>query len=112
MRLFFTLLSLLPFAGIQSEPYPHVQSKSDYRVINRRHISHILYEKRGEKESITFLTTHPAPWNFHADSHPLYYYCKENCLSEMKKIDSYLRSGHNLGLKLLGSEILAIRYFQ
>ena len=93
------------------QTYPHVQSTVNFRVTNRRFISHILLETRYNQPHITLITSHPVPWNFYAGSHPLHYKCRTNCLEEIEKLHSFLETGYNIGLRLNGSEILEIIYY-
>ena len=108
-------LNALEQAGIQNAPEPHVQSGFFYRVINRKFVSHILYELKGDKHCLVLVTTHgPSYWAVHSRSHPLYYECGSpaRCLREIAKVDKYLKSGENMRLKLKGSWIQEIRFLK
>ena len=111
-----TLIQLMPWQSSQAQPtesiYPHRQSQLEYRVTNRRSISHILYEARDGRNYVTLITTHGGVWAFHASSHALHYACPSprSCLQEMKKLDQFLKSGWNIGLHLRGSQIQRIEY--
>ena len=93
------------------QTYPHVESRVDFRVTNRKLISHILIELRNNIQYITIISSHPSPWNMYDKSHPLFYKCREDCLKEIKKLDLFLDSGYNIGLKLNGSYIQEIIYY-
>lgn len=109
-KIFLTLLMLL----FLRQGYPHVDSGLDYRITNRKYVSHIVFEKIGTGNYITFIMTNPLYWSFHADSYYLHYPCGEipECVSEMKHLDRFLESGYNIGLKLNGTTIREIRYFE
>lgn len=110
------LLKLLPICLaaclFQLQAFPAEQSSYTLRVTNRRYISHILYELRGERHFITLTMTHPRHWAFHARSHALYYPCRSlpACMKELRKLDTFLKTGSNLSLKLNGSQIREIIY--
>ena len=94
---------------------PPVQSAYTYRITNRRFISHVVYEWRGGRHLVTLLTTHGPAYNaFHAVNHSLHHACQSyrDCLSTMQKLNSVLTSGANIGLKLKGSEIVKIIYYE
>lgn len=97
----------------QPQIYPHRQSTFEYRVTNRRYISHILYENRVGKHYVTILTTHGGVWAYHAGSHALYYPCAQitNCLRELTRLNKFLLNGWNIGLHLQGSMIHKIDYY-
>jgi hypothetical protein len=93
------------------QAYPHESSSFTYRVTNRRYISRILLERIGDRDALTLITTHPGPWAFHSTPHALHYFCKIACLSEMKRLDAFLQTGYNIGMRLSGSVITDIVYF-
>lgn len=101
-------------ALFDSEPYPHPESSLDYRVTNRRYVSHIVYETKGLRHFVTVIMTHPGVWAYHANSHALHHECgdAQSCLGVMRKLDDFLRSGWNIGLRLHGSEIKEIIFLE
>jgi hypothetical protein len=106
-------LSVAPYAlGAQNQQYPH--STLDFRVTNRRYVSHILYELIENTHYVTIITTHPGVWAFHANSHALHYKCERpaHCNRILRKLDDFLQTGWNIGLHLNGSEIKEIIYFE
>jgi hypothetical protein len=100
------LLLLFDFAAVHSALHE--------RITNRRYISHVLYEERSRKPSLTLVTTHPRYWAYKADSHQLYLTCDDTiqCLEEMKKLNQHLRSGFNIKLTLNGSQIVKLQYLK
>ena len=111
MRQRIATILLIAFFLISSQYYPHPESTFQFRVLNRKHISHFSMGIRNNLPVIVILASHPSPWNFKSGSHALYFYC-ENCLREMKKLDKFLTDGYNIGLKLNGSQISEIKYFE
>jgi len=99
------------FILVSAQYYPHPESTFEFRVLNRKQISHFAFGTRNDRQVITIIASHPTPWNFKSESHALYYYC-ENCLKEMKKLDKFLTDGYNIGLKLNGSKISEIIYYE
>ncbi|MCR9143611.1 MAG: hypothetical protein NXI24_15290 [bacterium] len=94
--------------------YPHPESSLEYRITNRRYISHIAYESNEEGHFVTILTTHPGVWAFHANSHALHYACEgpRECLRVIRKLNDFLQTGWNIGLRLNGSKIKEIIFFE
>ncbi len=72
----------------------------------------MLFSKVGEQNTITFLITHPRHDAFKSVPHYLYFVCgtPSACVREMKKLDSHLQSGKNLGLLLNGSTVVRLDY--
>ncbi len=122
---FFLLLALsvlLTTSAVYSEDsvYPHVESGIETRITNRRYVSHIVYEVRDGDEVakygphfVTILTTHPGVWAFHATSHALHHPCgsRARCLKVLRKLDDFLRTGWNIGLRVEGSIVREIVYY-
>ncbi len=107
--------SLQPEEGLfDSEPYPHPESALDYRVTNRRYVSHIVYETKDLRHFVTVIMTHPGVWAYRANSHALHYECNnaKSCLDLMRKLDDFLQSGWNIGFRLHGSEIKEIIFLE
>lgn len=106
------LIILTPADYMVSQPLPHVESTRNFRITNRKYISHTLIQNIAGENVITILTVHPLHNAFHADSHFLHYKCgtPTSCLKKLKELDSYLRTGSNLRLELEGSSIKKIIY--
>ncbi|MCB1323820.1 MAG: hypothetical protein H7A21_12350 [Spirochaetales bacterium] len=111
--LFCLILAVLSFApySVQAE-YPSVGSSFDYRVTNRRYVSHVVSEQIDGRLFVTIIMTHPGVWAFHSDSHAVHYHCgaPAACLQELERLDAHLNSGWNLGLKMQGSLVTRIDY--
>lgn len=113
-RVIPALFAVALAASLSFQTYPPPDSDFTVRVANRKQISHILYETRGGKNTLTLLMTHPRHWSFHASSHPLYHSCGTyaQCLSLLKKLNRFLGRGWNLRLKLDGSMIREIEFLE
>ena len=83
-----------------------------YRLVNRKHISHILYESSKKEHFITLLARHRGGHAWYAKSHALYYPCPgpRQCMQSLLKLDRFLRTGQNMELSLKGSEIIGFRF--
>lgn len=94
--------------------YPEPYSSIDFRLTNRKYISHVLYEQIEAENYITFITVHPGHWAFRAQSHSLHHPCGTTslCILLGKKIHAFLQSGKNLGLHLNGSIIQKIDFYE
>ena len=94
---------------------PHIQSSLQFRVLNRENISVIFCIKFGAGRIILYL------WPpmvriitpFDPAVTPCITICGKPafCFKEMKKLHRYLRSGSNLGLRLNGSYIIKIHFY-
>ncbi|MEQ9366430.1 MAG: hypothetical protein RIF32_19475 [Leptospirales bacterium] len=98
----------------ESGVYPHPESSFDFRVTNRRYISHIAYESNEFGHFVTILTTHPGVRAFHSTSHALHYPCEgpRECLNVIRKLNDFLQTGWNIGLRLNGSKIKEIIFYE
>ncbi len=102
------LLNLLHLA-----PYPPISSTYNLRIVNRRFISHILFEKIENKLYLTIILTHGPNYHaFKSTSYRIYYLCKniEDCLREAIKLDEFLKTGYNIGFVLDGDYVNKILY--
>ena len=110
LALFLILLIAAPVSLVAE--YPAVGSSFDYRVTNRRYVSHIVSEEIEGRLFVTIIMTHPGVWAFHSDSHAVHYFCgaPAACLQELERLDAHLNSGWNLGLKMQGSVVTRIDY--
>ncbi|MFN3604270.1 MAG: hypothetical protein ACK4UJ_06150 [Leptonema sp. (in: bacteria)] len=101
---------------ILCEPvYPPLSSSYNLRVVNRRFISHLLFESIENKKFITLILTHgPNYWAYKSSSYRLMYECKssQECIKEAKKIDNFLQSGYNIALVIEGDFIRKIVYLE
>ena len=94
--------------------YPHVESSFEFRITNRRYVSHIACEYDDTGSFVTIVTTHPGVWAFHATSHAQHYRCADpaECVRTLRKLNDFLQSGWNIGLRLNGSQIQEIIFFE
>ncbi len=108
------LLPLLILPLILNQTYPHVQSGLQYRVTNRKYISHLVFEQREGDNRITLVTTHFLYWAYKSDSHVLYYPCGDisHCVKEMIRLDRHLKEGWNIGLELEGGTVRELHYLK
>lgn len=82
------------------------------RIVNRKHISHIVLETSPQGFRLTLLINERFPYNYKSKSGPFYFIKVNNAkegLELAEKLDRYLVSGHNLLIRLNGSEILEYR---
>ncbi len=98
----------------EADIYPHPESSLDFRVTNRRYISHIAYESNEFGNFVTIITTHPGVWAFRANSHALHYACEtpQECMRVIRKLNDFLLTGWNIGLRLNGSQIKEIIFLK
>jgi hypothetical protein len=105
--IFFILLPLF------SAPYPPISSTYQLRIVNRRFISHLVFENINNKMFLTIILTHgPYYHAYKATSYRLFYECStaNNCLKEAKKIDEFLQTGYNIAFVIEGDFIKKIIY--
>ncbi|MBX7058688.1 MAG: hypothetical protein K1X75_11540 [Leptospirales bacterium] len=103
-----------PSVGLQrGVVYPRPGASFETRVLNRRQVSHILIENEDGHSYLTMLVVHARYWAYHAMPHALRYPCRDasECLRELKRLDAFLKTGWNLGLRLDGSLILELIYY-
>lgn len=110
------LIAVLTIRNVQlsaEEVYPHTGSSLFFRVTNRKYISHLVFESIDRQNYITLITTHAGVWAFQSRSHALHYPCGSatECLAEMRRLNDFLDSGWNIGLRLNGSIITEIIYY-
>lgn len=112
---FLFLASAVSAEELSVAPYPPLSSSRDLRVINRRFVSTIVFENTDGNNYLTLILTHgPAYWAFKSTPHALHRACPSPaaCLVEARRIDTHLRSGWNLALRLDGSWIREIIYLE
>ncbi|GIX41251.1 MAG: hypothetical protein KatS3mg129_0984 [Leptospiraceae bacterium] len=105
------LLLFLFLIPLYSAPYPPVSSTYQLRIVNRRFISHLVFENIQNRLFLTIILTHGP--NYHAyksNSYRLYYECftTENCLRQAKEIDNFLKTGYNIAFVIDGDFIKKI----
>ena len=102
-----------PFWQKKIETYG-TYSNFQERVLNRKNVYQMVVERFNEQYSLTLLVHHPKPWNFKSKAHPLYILFTDiQKLTElMKYLDAYLESGYNFKIRLDGSRITQIYFFQ
>ncbi|TGK05076.1 hypothetical protein EHO59_07840 [Leptospira semungkisensis] len=84
---------------------------NDERIINRKHVSQIVLETRSNGFRLTLLVNERFPYNYKSKSFALYYSNIKNAkegLEFAEKLDRYLNSGHNMKIRINGSEIIEI----
>ncbi len=94
-------------------PYPPISSTYDLRIVNRRFLSHILFEKIEDKLYLSIILTHGPNYHaFKSTSYRIYFLCQnvEDCLNEAIKLDEFLKTGYNIGFILDGDYIKKILY--
>lgn len=77
------------------------------RIINRKHVSHIVIETRADHTRVTLLLSERFPYNYKARSGSFFIRVNDEkeALELSEKLDKYLESGWNLKIYLSGSEI-------
>ncbi|MEM7181151.1 MAG: hypothetical protein AAF518_09570 [Spirochaetota bacterium] len=82
------------------------------RIINRKHVSHLLIDTRRNGFRVTLLVADRFPYNYKAQSYPLF--IRANSAREaqelLHKLDSYLQTGENLYIRINGTEIVKYRF--
>lgn len=113
LLILFTVLTIYNAHLSAEEVYPYTGSSFFFRVTNRKYISHLVFESIDRQNYITLITTHAGVWAFQSRSHALHYPCGSatECLAEMRRLNAFLDSGWNIGLRLNGSIITEIIYY-
>jgi len=124
------LLSAALFTGIflfsgvsqsQTKPFWHREPRNhgafssiNFRILNRKHVHHLVAETVGEHYRITLLVHHPKPWGYKAKSHPLYIelFSLETLRQRLDYLDQYLENGYNFKIWLDGSKILRMHFIE
>ncbi|MBM9577032.1 hypothetical protein JWG45_07675 [Leptospira sp. 201903070] len=105
---FYFLLPLFLFAALSSNAETNPWSLPIYeRIINRKHVSHIVIETRTDHLRVTLLLSERFPYNYKATSGSFFIRVntEKEALEISEKLDKYLESGWNLKIYLSGSEI-------
>ncbi|WP_232224585.1 hypothetical protein [Leptospira fainei] len=78
------------------------------RILNRKHISHIILETRPGGYRITLLVNERFPYNYKSKSAPFFVRVRDAKagLELAEKLDKYLDRGYSLRVHLNGSEII------
>lgn len=81
------------------------------RILNRKHISHIVMETRPDHYRVTLITSDRFPYNYKSTSYP--FYLKYKTASEArivaKSFDEHLDKGLEIKIFLKGSEIVSYK---
>ncbi|MBE7410824.1 MAG: hypothetical protein L6Q54_08490 [Leptospiraceae bacterium] len=109
MLRFFLISSFFSFALFSHNPW---DLKITERIVNRKHISHIILETRPDHYRITLLVSDRFPYNYKSKSYPLYLKIENEkiAITTAKELDQYLDRGFELSLHLKGSEIISFTY--
>ncbi|PJZ52029.1 hypothetical protein [Leptospira adleri] len=77
------------------------------RIINRKHVSHIVIETRADHLRVTLLLSERFPYNYKSTSGSFFIRVnsEKEALEISEKLDKYLESGWNMKIYLSGSEI-------
>ncbi|AYV54926.1 hypothetical protein CH370_19440 [Leptospira kmetyi] len=107
MKFYFllpVLLTIGPLHSMETNPW----SLSIFeRIINRKHVSHIVIETRADHTRVTLLLNERYPYNYKSRSGSFFIrvHDEKEALEISEKLDRYLESGWNLKIYLSGSEI-------
>jgi len=108
MYYFFSLFVFFTFSSfLQANDY------TDFRLVTRKNISHILIESYGENTYLTILASSPGVHAFKSTPHHLKYFCESSraCLKELRQLNKYLIEGKEIGLYLSGTSIREFVYY-
>lgn len=107
--IFCYLLLFLFFRLESTETNPWNLSIGE-RIINRKHVSHIIIETRVDHFRVSILLNERFPYNYKSRSGSFFIRVNDEkeALKISEKLDQYLESGWNLKIYLSGSEI--VRY--
>ncbi|TGK34886.1 hypothetical protein EHQ12_06290 [Leptospira gomenensis] len=77
------------------------------RIVNRKHVSHIVIESRTDHFRVTLLLNERFPYNYKSTAASLFIRVRneKEAMDVSEKLDRYLESGWNMKLYLSGSEI-------
>lgn len=80
----------------------------DERILNRKHVSHIVLETRPGGYRITLLLSERFPYSYKSKSAPFFIRVSDakSGLELAEKLDAYLERGYNIRIRLNGSEIV------
>ncbi|MBI3394373.1 MAG: hypothetical protein HY042_00910 [Spirochaetia bacterium] len=80
--------------------------------VDRRHVSHILHERRDGRNYLTLLVSYPFPWSYKAASHPVRRECGDagECAALLRQIDAHLVQGFEIELVIENGEISAMTF--
>jgi len=102
-KVFFYLLTTF---SILSETNPWGLSIFE-RIVNRKHISHIVMETRADHFRVSLIVSDRFPYNFKSQSYTFFlrYQDPTTAQETAKKLDKHLDLGLEIKLFLIGSEI-------
>ncbi|AXR62001.1 hypothetical protein DQM68_16290 [Leptospira mayottensis] len=106
--MFYFLLSVLfLFGSLESAETNPWDLSIHERIINRKHVSHIIIETRADHIRVALLLNERYPYNYKSRSASFFIRVNDEkeALEISEKLDRYLESGWNLKVYLSGSEI-------
>ncbi|XDD51935.1 hypothetical protein AB3N59_06265 [Leptospira sp. WS92.C1] len=97
-------LFVFPLLSAESNPW---SLPIHERIINRKHVSHIVIDTRRDHVRVTLLLNERFPYNYKATSGSFFIRVnnEKEALEVSEKLDQYLESGWNIKIYLSGSEI-------
>ncbi|EMJ91813.1 hypothetical protein LEP1GSC193_2789 [Leptospira alstonii serovar Pingchang str. 80-412] len=103
----FLLPALFLFGRLESAETNPWNLSIQERIINRKHVSHIVIETRTDHIRVSLLLNERYPYNYKAGSSSFFIKVNDEkeALEISEKLDRYLESGWNLKIYLSGSEI-------
>ncbi len=107
-KMFYFLLSaLFIFGSLESAETNPWDLSIRERIINRKHVSHIVIETRADHVRVALLLNERYPYNYKSRSGSFFIRVNDEkeALEISEKLDRYLESGWNLKVYLSGSEI-------
>ncbi|MDX1960354.1 MAG: hypothetical protein SFU98_17420 [Leptospiraceae bacterium] len=89
----------------EENPWSHGLFK---RIINRKHINHLILETRIDHYRLTLIVSDRFPYNYKSAQYPFFFRFKtlEEALKMQKIFDKHLDSGEEIKLFLEGSQIM------
>ncbi|EKR74846.1 hypothetical protein LEP1GSC041_3131 [Leptospira noguchii str. 2006001870] len=107
---YFLLPTLFLFCRLESAETNPWSLPIGERIINRKHVTHIVIETRADHFRVSILLNERFPYNYKSRSSSFFIRVNDEkeALKISEKLDQYLESGWNLKIYLSGSEI--VRY--
>ncbi len=105
------LFFITPLYVFSKEIYPPIVSTYHLRIVNRRFVSHIVFESIENKKYLTIILTHgPNYWAYKSNSYRLFYECEtsKQCIDKAKQLDQFLQNGYNIAFYIKGDQIQKI----
>lgn len=112
--LIFVLLAFQTALFANSYPINPWNLSIQERIINRKHISHIVIEAAADSYLVTLLVCDRFPYNYKAQSYPLSIATTSAREADqlVAKLDAYLKTGQNLYIKINGKRIVRYRFLK